>query len=549
MARPVRYPVEAFTEEERRILAPRFTNLDRPVFALVNMPETVKGALFARYSRYGGTLRRLYLEEFAADVPDGARPFEGEEGERAAALYRNVFLGYGDDSIAQVGGAHIACEWVSNVLTKILQRGRLAAYLEQSTRYIPYDNPLPETAGGGYRYYRDERLGPGYEQAMDELFAIYSRSLEAVRAWAAERWPRGDEPEKAWQSSIKAKALDLLRGLLPAATLSHVGIFATGQAYEQLLLRMLASPLPEARDYAGMILAELKKVMPSFVARVDRPDRGGEWVAYLERRREETERWVARLGLDRREPSNVPSVELTHVDGDEEELLAASLFEQASAQESAIRDRVRDLPPDERADVIAALAGERANRRHRPGRGWEAVRYRFEIVSDYGGFRDLQRHRMLTCQWQRLTPDLGAGVPEEVREAGVGEDYERALELSRDEFDRLESAGMPAAAPYALCLGYRIRYVLDLNAREAMHLIELRSGREGHPTYRAVAQAMHERIAAVHPAIAAAMTHVDDSREPRLERIMSEIRTHRKKVAAEASAAHSDAPPGVSALG
>ena len=159
----------------------------------------------------------------------------------------------------------------------------------------------------------------------------------------------------------------------------------------------------------------------------------------------------------------------------------------------------------------------------------EAVRYRFEIVSDYGGFRDLQRHRMLTCQWQRLGPDLGAGIPEEVREAGVGAEYERALEISRREFERLESAGLAEAAPYALCLGYRIRYLLDLNAREAMHLCELRSGREGHPTYRAVAQAMHERIAAVHPAIAAAMRHVDSSTEPRLERILSEIRTQRKR--------------------
>ena len=119
-----------------------------------------------------------------------------------------------------------------------------------------------------------------------------------------------------------------------------------------------------------------------------------------------------------------------------------------------------------------------------------------------------------------------------MREAGAGPDYERALEISRREFERLEAAGMVDAAPYALCLGYRIRYVLDLNAREAMHLIELRSGREGHPAYRAVAQAMYERIAAVHPAIASAMTHVDSSREPRLERIMSEIRTHRKRLAA-----------------
>jgi thymidylate synthase ThyX len=546
----VRYPVEEFREEERRLLSPHFTNLDRPVFALVNLPETIKGALFARYSRYGGTLRRLYLDEFAADVPEGGRPFEGEEGERAAGLYERVFSGFGDDSIAQLGGAHVACEWVSNVLTKVLQRGRLAAYLEQSTRYIPYDQPLPDSAGGGHRFYRDDELGPEYAQTMEELFAIYSRSLAQVRKWAAERWPRGDQPEKAWERSIKAKALDLLRGLLPASTLSHVGIYASGQAYEQLLLRMLASPLPEARQFGSMILEELKKVMPSFVARVERPDRGGEWISYLERRREAAERWVSRLGLDRvADDDMAPSVELIDVEGSAEELIAASLFESARGTERAIRDRVRALPPDEQAEIIADLSGERANRRHRPGRGWEAVRYRFEIVSDYGGFRDLQRHRMLTCQWQRLSPDLGAGIPDEVREAGAGDEYERALGISRAEYERLAGKGLTDAGPYALCLGYRIRYLLDLNAREAMHLIELRSGREGHPTYRAVAQAMHERIASVHPAIAAAMTHVDSSTEPRLERIMSEIRTHRKRVAAQPEPEPSDAPPGVSALG
>jgi thymidylate synthase ThyX len=528
----MRYPVETFTAAEEEILRPHFTNLDRPVFCLVNLPETVKGALFARYSRYPGTLRRLFLDEFAGDVPTGERPFDGIEGERAAGLYERIFMGYGDDSIAQVGGAHVACEWVSNILTKVLQRGRLAAYLEQSTRYIPYDQRMPDDGGGAYRSYWDARLGEPYRAAMDELFGIYSRSLESVSSWAAERWPRGEEPEPAWRRSIRAKALDLVRGVLPAATLSHVGVFASGQAYEQLLLRLIASPLPEAREFGGMILAELAKVIPSFVARVERPDRGGEWIAYLQERREATERAVARLGLDRSTASDAPSVELLHVDGSEDDLLAASLFESAPVAEAEIRRRLETLDPLERAELIAELAGERRNRRHRPGRGWEAVRYRFEIVSDYGGFRDLQRHRLLTCQWQRLGPDLGAGVPEEVRDAGAGAEYQRALELSRGEFDRLQGEGLGGAAPYALCLGYRIRYVLDLNAREAMHLIELRSGREGHPTYRAVAQAMYERIAAVHPAIARTMSHVDSSREPRLERILSEIRTHRKQVAA-----------------
>jgi thymidylate synthase ThyX len=543
----VRYPVENFTDSERALLEPHFTNLDKPVFALVNLPETVKGAMFARYSRYAGTLRRMFLEEFADDLPEGERPFDGVEGERAAGLYERVFIGYGDDSIAQVGGAHVACEWASNVLTKILQRGRLAAYLEQSTRYIPYDKPIEGMNGGGYRYYSDDDLGPQYQATMDELFGVYSRGLETVQAWAAERWPRGDDqPERAWRGSIRAKALDLLRGLLPASTLSHVGIYASGQAYEQLLLRLMASPLPEARAYGDLLLEELQHVIPSFVSRVDRPDRGGDWIEHLRERRAATERAVARLGLDRREGDGVPSVELVHVDGSEDDLLASSLYESAGVAESQVRSRIAALDPIERAELIGELAGERRNRRHRPGRGWESVRYRFEIVSDYGGFRDLQRHRMLTCQWQRLGPELGAGVPDEVREAGAGDEYERALELSRTEFERLETAGMPDAAPYALCLGYRIRYVLDLNAREAMHLCELRSGREGHPTYRAVAQAMHERIAQVHPAIGAAMVHVDATTEPRLERILSEIRTHRKRAAA---AQATDAPPGVSTLG
>jgi len=526
------YPVEAYNDAERAALAPHFTNLDRPVFALVNLPETVKGALFARYSRYQGTLRRLYLDEFAGDAEGGATAtFDGEEGERAADLYRKIFLGYGDDSVAQLGGAHVACEWVSNILTKVLQRGRLAAYLEQSTRYIAYDGPMP---GGGYRYWRDPSLGPEYELAMDGLFDAYSAALPRVEAWAAERFPRAEgEPEAAHLRSIRAKALDLLRGLLPAASLSHMGMFATGQAYEQLILRLLASPLPEAREYGRMILGELKAVMPSFVARVDLPERGGRWIEYLEEREQAADRWAARLGLDRgrSHEDTRPSVRLLDVRGSEEDLIASLLFEAAGASEQETRAAVRVLPPDERATLIAELVGERENRRHRPGRGFEAVSYRFEVVGDYGAFRDLQRHRMLTVQWQPLTPDLGAGVPEELEQAGVADHYRRGLDSSRAEYERLAGQGQHHVAPYALCLGYRIRYVLDMNAREAMHLIELRSGREGHPTYRAVAHELHRQIAEVHPAVAAAMKHVDRDTEPRLERILSEIRTHAKRAA------------------
>ncbi len=527
------YPVESFSDAERTALAPHFTNLDRPVFALTGLPETVKGALFARYSRYPGTLRRLYLEEFAGDLEGGvARVAESIEGDRAAQLYERIFLGYGDDSVAQLGGAHLAFEWVSNVVTKLLQRGRLASYLEQSTRYIPYDSPLPE---GGYRYWRDPSLGPEYEQAMDGLFTTYAESLPRVERWAAERFPRRDgEPEAAHRRSIRAKALDLLRGLLPAASLSHVGVYASGQAFEGLVMRLLASPLPEARELGRMALGELKQTIPSFLTRVERPERGGRWIAYLEERERAAGRAVARLGLDRERASeaSAPAVRLLSVRGSEEDLLAGLLFESAATSEEETRAAVAALGAGERSELIAELCGERENRRHRPGRGLESVSYRFEIVSDYGAFRDLQRHRLLTAQWQTLSPALGAEVPEELEAAGVGDDFRAALEASRAEHARLVDAGRSELAPYAICLAYRIRYVLDLNAREAMHLIELRSGREGHPSYRAVARELHAQIAAVHPSVAAAMTHLDPETEPRLERILSEMRTHERRAAA-----------------
>jgi thymidylate synthase ThyX len=525
----VTVPVETFTEEERERLAPHFTNIDRPVFGLVNLPETVKGAMFARYSRYPGTLRRMFLDEFADSVPE-ASGSEGAEGRRAAELYERIFLGYGDDSVAQLGGAHVALEWTSNLLTKILQRPRLAAYLEQSTRYIAYDAQLD---GFGYRYHRDARFGPEYERALDDLFATYSRLLEGVSAWVDGQFPRGaDESVAAHTRAVRAKALDLVRGLLPAASLSHMGMYASGQTYEQLVLHLLAHPLAEARVYGGMLLEELQKIIPSFVVRVPREDRGGRWIDFLRERREVADAVAARLDLDKdTSAAAAPSVRLLRAHGTEEELLAALLYESTATSEADALRAVAALSPQQCSELVRELVGERENRRHRPGRGFETLSYRFEIVSDYGAFRDLQRHRLLTCQWQRLTPDLGADVPHEVVAAGLGSEYERALDVSRVEYARLRGEGLVEEAPYALCLAFRLRYVLELDAREALHLIELRSGREGHPSYRAVAHEMRRAIADVHPNVAAAMTFVDDSTEERLERLLSEMRNESKRSA------------------
>ncbi|HEX3460931.1 MAG TPA: FAD-dependent thymidylate synthase [Acidimicrobiales bacterium] len=427
------YAVETFSPAEEDILRRYVTNLDLPVFALVNLPEVVKGALFARYSRSPKSLRRLFLDEFVGELDiAGDATVDATVGvERAEQLYEKVFFEYGDDSVAQLGGVHLACEQASNVLTKILEWGRLMAYLEQSTRYIGYDSRLTT---GHYRYYRepgllDSSLGARYVGDMDRMFDTYGELLAEVQAWLTKRHPRqAGDSDFVHRQAVKAKALDSLRGLLPAGSLSNVGIYGTGQSYEMLLLRMRSHPLPEARRYAAMMLEELRKVIPSFLQRVDLPERGGAWSAYLEKTRADTGRLVETLFPDLCQPeegpvsgpSGTPSVTLVDFDPDgEEKVITAICAPLTNRSEEAVRRRVEGMGADDRRAVLRAYVGDRTNRRHRPGRAFERTGYRFDVVSDYGAFRDLQRHRMLTIEWQSLGTALGYDVPETVAEAGV----------------------------------------------------------------------------------------------------------------------------------
>lgn len=522
----MQYVAERFTPEEAEILRPYFTNLDGPVFALVNLPEVVKGALFARYSRSPKSLRRLFLDEFVGDLDlSGDLGVDASVGlRRAEELYERVFLEYGDDSVAQLGGVHLACEQASNVLTKILEWGRLMAYLEQSTRYIPYDSRL----GGRYRYYRpaevlDSPLGARYVADLDNAFDTYAACLSRLLDWARERFPKepGDS-DFVYKQTLRAKACDAARGILPAATLSNVGIYGTGQAFEALLLRMRAHPLPEARRYAALMLHELRKVIPSFLTRVDRADRGVAWSAYLAETRTETAALVHRV-LPPDEPGSRPAVVLTDFDPDgEDKVLAAICYPHSALPEDEILRRVRRLGADDRVALMRAYVGDRRNRRHRPGRAFERTGYRFDVLADYGAFRDLQRHRMLTIEWQRLGPRHGYDVPPEIADAGLTEAFVDAMQRSAALHDAL-AVDFPEQASYAVALAYRIRFVMQMNAREAMHVLELRTAPQGHATYRAVCQAMHRLIdeQAGHRAIAAAMCHVDHATYA-LERLEAE---------------------------
>jgi len=528
------YVAEKFDDGEADILRRYFTNLDQPVFALVNLPEVVKGALFARYSRTHLSLRRLFLKEFVGDLDvAGDASIDATAGlRRAEELYQRVFFEYGDDSVAQLGGVHLACEQASNVLTKVLEWGRLMAYLEQSTRYIAYDARL---GNGTYRYHRDPAilasgLGARYVGDMDRMFDTYGLLLPQLQAWFTERYPKepGDT-DFVHRQSVRAKALDSLRGLLPAGSLSNLGMYGTGQAYEALLLRLRSHPLPEARAYGELMLVELRKVIPSFLTRVDLPDRGGAWSAYLGDTRTAMEDLAHQLFAGT-EPE--PRPEVTLVDWDPEgevKTIAAMLYPYSQLPDDQVLARVRVMTTDERLAVVRAYVGQRTNRRHKPGRGMERTAYRFDILSDYGAFRDLQRHRMLTIEWQSLTPHHGYDLPDAVAEAGAAEPYAESMARSADLYEALAEV-LPAQASYAVALAFKLRYVMQLNAREALHVAELRTGPQGHPSYRRVCQEMHRLIAAQagHVAIAELMSFVDHETYD-LERLEAERRAEARR--------------------
>lgn len=527
------YAPEEFTEDEATILRRYFTNLDGPVFALVNLPEVVKGALFARYSRSPKSLRRLFLDEFVGDLDvSGDQGVDATIGlERAEELYERVFFEYGDDSVAQLGGVHLACEQASNILTKILEWGRLASYLEQSTRYIAYDARL----GGRYRFYRDlhvlnSKFGTRYVGDMDRMFDSYSTLIERVTEHVRTSVRRDPaDSDFVYRQATRAKALDAIRGVLPAASLSNVGVYASGQSYEAMLIRMRSHPLPEAQAYASLMLEELRKVIPSFLRRVDLADRGGRWSDYLESTRENTSELVG--GLFAETPvERAPGVTLTDFDPDgEDKLISAICYSHTNLPEHQIMSRVQRMSHTEKVAILKAYIGERENRRHRPGRAFERIDYRFDVLSDYGAFRDLQRHRLLTIEWQPLTPNHGYSRPDLVDEAGMTEVFDEVMTRSAALYDTLLD-DFPQQASYAVSMAYRVRYVMQFNAREAMHLLELRSSPQGHPAYRKVALDMHRLIAeqAGHRAVAEAMTHMTVE-APELERLAAERRAETRR--------------------
>src|SRR5713226_5115666 len=523
-------PSWEFNPAEAGLLSRYFTNLDRPVFALRNLPEVVKGALFSRYSRTEKSLRRVLLDEFINDPESGFAGIVGDAPaaddmvavKRAEEFYERVLVGYGDDSVAELAGAHMAVERVSTLAAKALEDSRIGiSPLEKSTRYVRFDRPGPD---GRRLYHRGPELShPDYEPAADALFETFSSLLEPVTSAIRERFPIDpDETDRAWKSATRAKALDLLRGLLPAGTLTNLGLFGNGRAFEYLITKLAAHELPECQALANDLHRELSLVIPAFVKRALDERYGAPSVERLVRMRRATAALAPRTAAG----ESGPAVRLIEHDAEaERKVVAAALFPHSNA-------RWQDLQGDP-GQVLETLLADRANRRQRPPRALEYAQYTFEIVANFAAYRDLHRHRMLTQERQLLGTALGFDVPSGLAELGMQERFVAALAGAAEAHGRMERDLGPALAQYVVPLTYRVRWYFRVNLREIYHLCELRTTPQGHPDYRWVAQEMFRLVKEVHPRLAKYAKFVDLGHGDELERRGSERRLDEKLSALE----------------
>jgi dTMP kinase len=511
----------SITEAGKLYLAESVTNSEGNVYGFSEKlsPVTIAAAM-ARLSRRGDDMRITILDEFADKV-----------GKDEKLLHR-VITAYGDDSVQQLTGIHMVVENASNLLTKKLEWGRLASYLEQSTRYIYFDQRDSE---GKYRYHVPEHLKPAVKQqyvaTMDKIFDLYSSMVRKLtdHVQAKSTVPEA-ERDGAWRGATRAQACDAARPVLPVATKSTVGIFASGQAIESLMMHLLSDDLHEARDVGQELLTEGRKVIPMFLERADKPERGGAAIAYMANTRHAVKDLAKKHLPDNYATSQEQPVNLVDYWPKNELLLVPDmLYEHSNLPLEQLQTEVNNWSYSKKTEVFKAYMGERLNRRHKPGRAMEKAHYSWDLVCDYGIFRDLQRHRMVDdLEWQELTPRYGYEVPALVEEAGQTDIFQQCFDLSLELYSLLQSEGYALEAQYATLLGHRMRWKITFNAREAFHFIELRTSPQGHPGYRKLAQQMYEKLAEVHPITGEAMKFVNHGEDEELTRLAAEKYTQFK---------------------
>ena len=530
-----------FSNSEKQSLLKHFSNVDDSVFAIISPRQVDRGALMSRYSRTDKSMRKIFLDEFLQNEN------RGEE------FYNKVLLEYGDDSVAELGEAQIAIEGLSNIAVKKIEDRRMGlSYLEKSSRYVAWDKKVNDE----FKFYREPEImnskyADKYLEACNLDFEVYSKNIQLVINYMQEQEPiqnqkfrnsKGvdvvysklsseDEVKSAtriYNATIKAKALDILRGILPASTLTNVGITGNGRAFEYLLTILYSSGLEEERILGGKIHRELNTIIKSFVRRAD-DNHGKSLQKYL--RDIKIKSSVLNKKYLKSKAKRKFLVDLMDYESQnkaEEKIISSILYEQSNGVSfREILAQVRKIKQSDRKKIISTFTSLRQNRRQRPPRAFEMTEYTFDFLTNFGMFRDFHRHRVLTLERQLLTTNHGYVVPDEIKQLGIKNDYDDCMYNSKNVFDLLKTK-MPEQAQYVVNFAYNYPFFMKLNLREAVHLIELRTVPQGHQDYRKAAQEMFKAIHKVHPNLSGIIKFVD-MKSYKLERLEAEKRIEEKR--------------------
>jgi thymidylate synthase ThyX len=553
---------ENFNPDEKLQLKSHFSNFDKSVFVIITPAQVDRGALMSRYSRTDKTMRRVFLDEFLSN------PNKGTE------FYNKVLLDYGDDSVAELGTAQCALEWISNISAQKIEDHRIGlSFLEKSSRYVAFDKKID----GRYKYYLDKKImassyADKFLNSCDLAFEVYSKNIVPMQNYLKEKTPIDnlyfdnsdtlnestfnnlkssndiENAKKIYTATIKAKTLDILRYLLPSSTLTNLAITGNGRAFEYLLFNMFSSDLSELQDLGNHLFDELEKYVKPFIKRSKDSRYSTIYKDYLTKTKDSINHFlISELQTNENNNNNNNSSSsssnnngsytnldsvtlLSFIPNKEAEIrLVSSILHEYSRDTtmSFLLNYVNTLSDEKRHAIIRLYTQFRQNRRHRPGRAFESIDYSFELLTNYGTFRDLHRHRILTVSRQLLSTAYGFDTPEEIMDLGIEKDYKDCMYVSNDAY-KLMSLKMPSEAQYVVNFAYRYPYFIKMNLREACHMIELRTTPQGHHDYRRICQQIYYLIRKVNPIICEGIKFVDTNNYE-LGRFTSERKSILKK--------------------
>lgn len=516
---------EEFSDTQRKMLEKYVTNTSSNVFVLKNLPEVIKGALFSRYSRSSLGLRSLLLKEFITPNEEtsfaeiaGMPSAEVKEQDQQLAIkkaqnfYDRILDGYGDDSIGELGGAHIAIENISMLGAKLIEDCRIGGSpLEKSTRYIYFDQKVK----GEYLFYREPIIMTSayrelYLSTCNHLFETYSKLIPKLTVIFEQKSPKDPSiSSAAYTAALRAKVLDCLRGLLPAGTLTNMGVYGNGRFFEGLLHKLHCSPLAEMQDTGKRMFDELSKVIPSFVRRSSLSHHTHQSYAQFNDALMSEIKNITLENTPRFSEKPQPGVSLIEFDADAPfKVAAAILFCNSHNSMQELFAYCKKLPDEEIGRILDAAANNRETRRHKSPRALEHANFTMEIVADFGVYRDLHRHRMLTQERQLLHCNYGYYTPDEILGTPMEEPYHEAMQQAKKAFDII-SQELPEEAQYIVPMAYNVRWYFNVNLRALQWLCELRSSPAGHPSYRFIAQSMANAVIRQFPAFERFFRFVD----------------------------------------